>query len=413
MVALTRKQREALVKSLYENGKTYREIAQELKISPNSIKAILNKAGLDQATTISSRAFELYSEQKTPLQVAITLGLKADEAINLHQEYFKLLGINEFTRIYPEIKENPWPFVKLVKLAQDEGMSEVQLVELLKVANGHLPRVTSQYEKLKAEINSLEYEKSNSAKDYQQLRDGISNLHKTENQLQLTIEELQRKKAKLDLQREMTENFVKEYQDNNVEYNKVKQAIQGEVENVLTDRKQLLRVAVRSTIELLRLEPQKFRLLYYNTSTIHPENDEDPVLVEAEGLYGKMLENIANKVVTNLSDDISSVSSFAQKEPSEQNWDPVHMSAAYLYAKEERTSFEPEDKDIETAKKQSFKERPDVQASFRMGSYPRVGQARHPNLDRFENELMFTTGTLCDKTASQIHGDENDADVTR
>jgi predicted transcriptional regulator len=184
MVALTRKQREALVKSLYENGKTYREIAQELKISPNSIKAILNKAGLDQATTISSRAFELYSEQKTPLQVAITLGLKADEAINLHQEYFKLLGVNEFTRIYPEIKENPWPFVKLVKLAQDEGMSEVQLVELLKVANGHLPRVTSQYEKLKAEINSLEYEKSNSAKDYQQLRDGISNLHKTENQLQ-------------------------------------------------------------------------------------------------------------------------------------------------------------------------------------------------------------------------------------
>jgi hypothetical protein len=102
----------------------------------------------------------------------------------------------------------------------------------------------------------------------------------------VTIEELQQTKAKLDLQRERTANFVKEYQNNNVAYNKVKQAIQEEIENTLADQRQLLILAVRSTIELLRLEPQKFRLLYYNTSTTHPENDEDLVLVEAERLYG-------------------------------------------------------------------------------------------------------------------------------
>jgi hypothetical protein len=47
---------------------------------------------------------------------------------------------------------------------------------------------------------------------------------------------------------------------------------------------------------------------------VQPENNEEPLLVEAEQLYEKILENITNKVVTNLSDYISFVSVFAQKE---------------------------------------------------------------------------------------------------
>ena len=74
---MDRKQKEALVIALSEKGKTYREITKEVGVSPNTIKAILNKAGLDQTTSISSRVFELYSQGKTPLEVAITLGLKS------------------------------------------------------------------------------------------------------------------------------------------------------------------------------------------------------------------------------------------------------------------------------------------------------------------------------------------------
>jgi DNA-binding CsgD family transcriptional regulator len=82
---MDKKQKEAHVLALYEKGKTYREITKEAGVSPNTIKAIVNKAGLDQMTSISSRVFELYSQQKTPLQVAITLGLKSEEAIRYHQ----------------------------------------------------------------------------------------------------------------------------------------------------------------------------------------------------------------------------------------------------------------------------------------------------------------------------------------
>jgi hypothetical protein len=172
--------------------------------------------------------------------------------------------------------------------------------------------------------------------------------------------------------------LCKNFRDNNIEYNKVKQAIQGEVEYVLADRRLLLRIAIQSVIELLRLDPQKFHAFYYNQSTIQQENDE-PILVEAEGLYGKMLENITNRAVTNLSDNISSMSSFAQKESSEPNLDDMQTSSsAYLYDKEECTLSDPEDKEIE---RNLFKERPDLLAGHKMKFYSYSGQSRHPNFD--------------------------------
>ena len=290
-----------------------------------------------------------------------------------------LLGCTEFTKVYLQIKDNPWAYVNLVKLIQNSGMSDDEVVELLKIANGHLPRVKLEYDRLKAELNSLEDEKSNSTEDYHRLCNEISGMETTVDQLQLTIRESKDEKAKLELQKIRLQNFVKDFQDNNIEYNKVKQAIEGEVEYVLADRRRLLRMAIQSVIELLRLDPQKFHAFYYNQSTIQPENDEEPILVEAERLYEKMLENITNKVVTNLSDNISSMSSFAQKESSEQNSDDMRTSSDYLYAKEERTLSDPEDKGIE---RNSFKERPDVPAAgHRMISYPYSGQAWHPNFD--------------------------------
>ena len=217
--------------------------------------------------------------------------------------------------------------MNLVQLIQNAGMGNDEVVELLKIAKGHLPRVRLEYDRLKAELNSLEDEKSNSANDHLRLCNEISGMKTTEDQLQLTIRESKDEKAKLELQKIRLQNFVKDFQDNNIEYNKVKQAIEGEVEYVLADRSQLLRIAIQSVIELLRLDPQKFHSYYYNQSTIQPENDEEPLLIEAERLYEKMLGNITNKVVTTLSDNILSMSSFAQKESSEQNSDDIRTFA--------------------------------------------------------------------------------------
>jgi predicted transcriptional regulator len=196
MLKSDRKQREGLVVALYEKNKTYREIARELRISFTSIKAILNRAGLDQSTTLTSHAYELFSKDKTPLEVAITLNIAADEAIKYHQQYYMLLGCTEFTKVYPQIKDNPWPYVNLVKIALSLGMGENEVEELLKIANGCLPRVRLEHNRLNAELNSLKAETSHIARTYQQFVDRNIELKKREDELHKSISKLEAKKTK-------------------------------------------------------------------------------------------------------------------------------------------------------------------------------------------------------------------------
>ena len=80
-------------------------------------------------------------------------------------------------------------------------MDDGEVVELLKIANGHLPRVRLEYDRLKAELNTLEDEKSNSTEDYHRLCNEISGMKTTVDQLQLTIRESKDEKAKLELQK--------------------------------------------------------------------------------------------------------------------------------------------------------------------------------------------------------------------
>jgi predicted transcriptional regulator len=175
---MDKKQKEALIIALAEKGKAYREITKEAGVSPNTIKAVLNRAGLDETTSTHSRAFKLFSEGRTPLQVAIALSLEADEAIKYHQEYYMLLGCTEFTKVYLRIKDNPWPYVNLATLVHNARMSDSEVMGLLKIANGYLPRVRLEYDRLneemnlgKAEKNSLDAEISNAVRTYQDFCD--------------------------------------------------------------------------------------------------------------------------------------------------------------------------------------------------------------------------------------------------
>src|ERR671918_572585 len=201
---MDKKQKEALVLAMLEKGESYRDIVQKAKVSPNTIKAISNRAGLNESTSISSRAFELYVQQKTPIEVAIALNLEAEKAINYYHEYFMLLGITEFTKTYLQVKDNPWPFINLVNLVQKARIGEGEVVELLKIANGYLPRVRLELDRIKeeinwgkAELNSWKAAISNEVRVYQDFCDRNLVLKNREDELVLSISELEAKKAEL------------------------------------------------------------------------------------------------------------------------------------------------------------------------------------------------------------------------
>jgi hypothetical protein len=194
---LNKKQKEALVLALAEKGKTYREITKEAGVSPNTIKTVLNRAGLDETTSTSSRAFELFSEGKNPLQVATTLNLDAEKALQYSRDYFMLLGCTEFIKVYPQIKDNPWPYVNLVKLVHSAKIGDDEVVELLRIANGYLPMVRLEYDRVQSELNSCKADLDNAVRIYQQFVDQNIALKRREDELRLNIGKLEAREREL------------------------------------------------------------------------------------------------------------------------------------------------------------------------------------------------------------------------
>jgi len=220
---MDKKQKEALVLALLEKGETYRDIAKRAGVSPNTIKAIANKANLDESTSISSRAFELYDQKMTPVEVAIALNLEAEKAIRYHHEYFMLLGCTEFTKVYPWIKDNPWPYVNLANLVHNSRMGDGEVVELLKIASEYLPRVRLEYDRLswqkntlRAELDGWKFEIDNAAKIYQGFCDRNLRLCKREGELKRNIDELEDKKAELEKNTTELQQHSAEIQENNL-----------------------------------------------------------------------------------------------------------------------------------------------------------------------------------------------------
>ena len=171
-MVLTRQERERLVLDLYNNqGKNTRQIAQELRMSFGDIGTILKKAKEDKEASkdqvekisLSTQAYKLFSEGKSPLEVAIELKIKADEVNEYHKEYLKLIHRDNLNQVYEEVKDDIWFLLRLYKLIKAAGMSIQHVISLLKIANNDLPAVEYRLQELRKEKASLEAGNRNSA----------------------------------------------------------------------------------------------------------------------------------------------------------------------------------------------------------------------------------------------------------
>src|SRR5215212_451515 len=219
MTILTRQERERLVLDLYNQGKTYREISKEARISPRDIGIILNKAiedktkgeeGLKQQDNIdaekdqeqqhlslAAQAYKLFSERKTPLEVAIELNLRESEATKFYKEYWKLKQLHNLNTVYEEAEGDIEPFLKLHKLSKAKGMGVKQVVNLLAIANNDLPAVEKRFKRLRNEINMLQFQKRIDERNLYRLNNQIASTSRLLNSLHISCGRERREIRKL------------------------------------------------------------------------------------------------------------------------------------------------------------------------------------------------------------------------
>jgi hypothetical protein len=270
-----------------------------------------------QQLSLSAQAYKLFSDRKTPLEVAIALNLRESEATKFYKEYWKLKRLHILTLFYEETKGDIDPFLKLHKLSKAKGMGVKQVVNLLQIANNDLPAVEKRFKRLRNEINMLQFQKSIDERSLYQLNNQIASTTNSLNSLRMSCIRERREIEKHYSEKARLEAIVTGFKNNNEEYlNKIKQTAEEKVKDVLTNSKVLLKFATLSVIESLRSNPELYNFISYTTavetnssygynylslmsSGQQSFNDSYTALIleEAEKLYNKLTTELKNSIM--------------------------------------------------------------------------------------------------------------------
>jgi hypothetical protein len=227
-------EREKLVMDLYYNqGKNVREIAQEARMSFRDIGAILKKTSngsgngmryqqqQQQQTNGSTnnqshnekatQAYKLFSEGKTPVEVAIQLNLSEKEATRYYTEYWRLKRLCNLYHIYQESKGDLSYILKLCTLAKRQGITADNIewfVNMVNIGTYNIPELQKQYSKLQDEVQVIDHQKVVSKAELDNMNNQVSILRRTVYQLSATCNDRRNEISYLQAQIQALKEYV-------------------------------------------------------------------------------------------------------------------------------------------------------------------------------------------------------------
>src|SRR5918996_221591 len=263
----------------FNQGKTIREVCRIMGKSSHDITPVTKEHRLRLAqnyalvngeqnedahvtydrTIPNVKAYKLFDEGKSPLEVAAELNLPGPQVRQFYVEYWNLRRMHKLVIIYQEIQDNMGYFLKLFRLGKKEGVTPEQLINLIQIAD-NIHNLEEKFHQLQSEVEDIEMEKSKS-------KEKLKNLH---NEIQTTREKLtlvnktfnvkyeELKEACSQLQK--LQNYVEQFK-NSQDYQELESIVRSEVGEILLDDKKLLQNALVSVIVALRNDPDKYLLI--------------------------------------------------------------------------------------------------------------------------------------------------------
>ena len=365
-MVLTRQEKEKKILDLYNQGKTYKEIAVEARVSLRDINPVLKRAEKERERELGittqegndggnenhqtqkvyafSQAYRLFSDGKTPLDVAIELNLREPEATRYYRQYWKLRQLYSLNIVYEEIGDDIIHIPKIHRKIRAAGMKVDQAISLIKNANNDLPTLEEKYQNLKREVDSFEFKKLETDKTLNDLHDQKDSLEKMLGWLETSCQEEEDSLDELERKKFGLKQLVKQFKENDAEYLMIKRTVHNKVSNLLLDGKGILKVALNSLMESMRADPQKYRdLINYNGSSSavntawqytrynhirgqQPfasfdnfyEEYESTIINDAEKLYNKLVKEWTEQIITEYSMKYGSSQLFMPKKGRQQ-----------------------------------------------------------------------------------------------
>jgi hypothetical protein len=226
--------------------------------------------------------------------------------------------------VYEETKGDIEPFLRLYRLSKRKGLGVRHVVDILAIANNDLPSIEERFKTLRNDVSTLQFRKHTLERNLYQLNNQIVSTTRLLNSLRISCVRERREIENLYNEKRRLEAIVTEFKSNNEEYlNKIKQAAEEKIKEVLTNGKYLLQFAVASVIESSRSNPESCNFMMYynsnNTATIsygsnypsfisgeqqqqHQQQSFNGryaalILEEAEKLYNKLITEFTNRAI--------------------------------------------------------------------------------------------------------------------
>jgi hypothetical protein len=184
IMTISEERKNRVIDLYYNQVKTTREIAKIERMSIRDISAIIKEEEARRQKykdqELSSKAYKLFSEKKSTVEVAIALNLREPEVTKLYKEYCKLNRRDILNLIDKETNGKLGIFLKLYKqLIKEKGMTIEQVGNIVEIAIYKLPHMESLYKQLKDEVDKLQYIRQGLLNDIAALKYKILILDKT------------------------------------------------------------------------------------------------------------------------------------------------------------------------------------------------------------------------------------------
>jgi len=159
---LSSKEKEKRVLECLEQNKSYREIQDLHHISSRDISLIAKKAKEKKdkeeekkvQTSITSKAYKLYTKGNSPLHVATTLGIGALEAQKIYMDYLELDGCHHLVEVFQQFNRKTIRNFSKSYMTKDNEIDEQKIIEAINISTS-LTKIKEEYNNISSQLRNL------------------------------------------------------------------------------------------------------------------------------------------------------------------------------------------------------------------------------------------------------------------
>lgn len=266
---LPRALRDKKIIELYEQGYPVAEICSEVGASATTVTDRINqhkKSKEPRVESVMARAFSLYKQGKSPLDVAISLELSADDAEKFFKDYLRLKGLGTLFDLYSRIGPVLNDYLDFYWKCKFRNIGPEQVAEAMAVS----VKIPEIYREQRAAAQKLVF-----------VQNSIKSSGDQTNKLNLNLESLNTTKRLKEIEIDKLRDEISGLQHNenawkNTEVNgNVRKIVENEVSRIFNDKKLNLITVSWAIIKVVQQNPELLPILcppfegYYYNEDLH------------------------------------------------------------------------------------------------------------------------------------------------